>query len=484
MKAFFTHYWHAIALGFIIISSFIFRAINLNYNSPFNDEAIYVVLGRLGIFQGDWWSYNAASWMAGQPYIYPSMSALSYMLGGIVGSRFLNVLFGALFVEAMYLLTVHISPGDKKQKIIAGLISALIVGFSAIGYYISRLATYDLPSFYFFILSIVFLLRGSQKEINHGKWHFCAAVFLFLAFATKIIIGVYIPIIFLVSFIKARGLGKVNVSFWLKYFVVPFFVLLLMYISFNFNSLLAYASSQSSREYVAATNILKTYWENTSYVWYLWGIASIGLLVKKQIRLWAIVTLVSTVILATHLLTHRWSTLDKHTFLSVMFLAPLIGIGLTNFIYMPSRYYSKVVMVGLILGLFEVYILYSYLDSRRFNEQWGNSNKVLSFLSENTKNGDRILAEVGAGAILVNYDKNYPSFTTTFDWFEYKGENGEKAYLLALKDGYFDLVEIDGGDQTSELIHSSMHNIVLTNMGGNYNLVYDEGGYLVYKKAF
>lgn len=109
-------YWHVFLLFIITGLSFGLRIYNLNYNSPFNDEAIYIVLGRLGIFQGDWWIYNAASWMAGQPYVYPSMTAIAYMSGGIVASRVLNVLIGLLAIESMFALTYLISPGTETQK--------------------------------------------------------------------------------------------------------------------------------------------------------------------------------------------------------------------------------------------------------------------------------------------------------------------------------------------------------------------------------
>lgn len=484
LKHFFRNYWQFLVLGAITIASFFYRVINLNYNSPFNDEAIYVVLGRMGIFQGDWWTYNAASWMAGQPYIYPSMSALSYMIGGIVGSRLLNVVFGALFVEAMYVFTVYITPGSKKEKTISGLISAFFIAFSSVGFYLSRLATYDLPSFYFFILSLVFLLRGFEMKEYHGKWYFSGAFFLFLAFATKIIIGFYVPFILVLSFILAKKAGKVNMHFWLTYFLLPFFLLIGLYVGFNLKSLYAYAHSQSGREYAQAAKILYTYWENTSYAWYVWAIASIGLLIKKEWRIWVLLTAVASFILITHIGLHRWSTFDKHTFLSIMFLAPLIGIGFTRLVFFPKRYYMKVAMLGLTLSVLEIYTIYSIIDSQRFNKLWDNSNPVLAYLSEKTESGDRILVEVGAGAILANYDKNYPPYTTTFDWFEYKGKQGQEAYLAALKDGYFDLVELDGGDQTLETIHSSMHNAVLANIEGNYSLVYNEGGYLVYERTF
>ena len=49
--------------------AFFVRLYNLNYNSPFSDEALYVVVGKLGIFQHDWFSYNAKIWMGGLSYV-------------------------------------------------------------------------------------------------------------------------------------------------------------------------------------------------------------------------------------------------------------------------------------------------------------------------------------------------------------------------------------------------------------------------------
>ena len=71
----------------ILFFALLIRVIGINYNSAFNDEAIYVVVGRLGIFANDWWSYGAKLWMAGLPYIYPPLTALAYEVGGLAGSR-------------------------------------------------------------------------------------------------------------------------------------------------------------------------------------------------------------------------------------------------------------------------------------------------------------------------------------------------------------------------------------------------------------
>ena len=104
----------ALYLG-IIITTFLIRVINLNYNSAFNDEGIYIVVGRMGLFENDWSSYGANFWMAGLPYIYPPLSALAFQTGGLIGSRLLNIFFGVFLVEEIYRLF------DKKTNQVAGI---------------------------------------------------------------------------------------------------------------------------------------------------------------------------------------------------------------------------------------------------------------------------------------------------------------------------------------------------------------------------
>src|SRR5688500_6963109 len=84
-----THYF---ALTTILFGAFLLRAHNLNYNSPFIDEAMYIVVGKWGFLQKDWLTFDAASWMLGHPYAYTPLTSLAYLSGGIVGSRFLNVI--------------------------------------------------------------------------------------------------------------------------------------------------------------------------------------------------------------------------------------------------------------------------------------------------------------------------------------------------------------------------------------------------------
>jgi hypothetical protein len=485
MKRFLAKYWSVIVFAAIAAAAIGVRVYNLNYNSAFNDEAIYVVIGRMGAFQGDWWTYNAAAWMAGQPYFYPTLTGMAYMLNGLVGSRLLNVAFGVLEVEALCLLTMLlVQHRPRKEQVVAGLIAAAAIGGSAVGMYVSRLATYDMLSFYLLFLSLVMLLIAQKPNMNHGKWYFLAAVFLFMSFSTKIVVAAYIPLIFAYSWYMARRLGPEVMRFWKIYFMSPLLLCMGAYIVFNWNSLLTYVHSQSGRDFSSYGKLLHTYWENSRWEWALWAVASIGLLFRKQWKMWAIWTGLSTIILASHLYTHRYPTLDKHTFLSITFLFPLIGIGLTNLIYASKLKVWRAGVTAVVVTALGCYWINAYSMLPSYNNQWHNADTMLGYLHDNTHTGDKVLAEVGAAAILANYDHNFPPNTTTFDYFEYKHAQGEKAYLAAIRDGYFSMIELDGGDSTSEQAHSTMHNLVLTNIGSNYKVAYKSQDFVIFKREF
>src|SRR3990170_7513619 len=98
----------------------------------------------MGLFGGDWTSYNAASWMAGLPFLYPPLAGVGFELGGIVGARMLSVVFGVLSVVLIFFITLHLSDLKAKGKLKAALIASALMGGAPVGYYVSRLATYDI----------------------------------------------------------------------------------------------------------------------------------------------------------------------------------------------------------------------------------------------------------------------------------------------------------------------------------------------------
>jgi len=475
-----------ITIGFLILFiAFVLRFYHLNYNSPFSDEATYIVIGRLGIFQGDWWTYNASAWLAGFPYIYPPMTAIASMTGGILGSRFLNVILGVLTVEAIFLLTKEVSGLKNYYGYIAGFIAASLVAGSTIALYVSRLATYDAPSYYFFLLSLIPLLQAEQPRRNSGRLYFYASIILLLSCLTKIIIFVYLPFIIVYSFYKARKRGKEQLHFWKIYFLFPMLLILTIYFLGNFTMLKTYAAENILRDKTPIPVFFQTMWEDSKFIWPFWMIGSIGLFIKRKFVLWGILTYCAFLIMFPHLITQRalW-TFEKQVTVTVCFLSIIAGIGIAELTqYIKNTSELSLLLLVLSGGIF-FYISLSFQDFYRFNVLWNNSTAALSYLSKNVYSGEKILAESGGTAILATYDKNFPTNTTTFDWFVYRKQTGEKAYLNAVKDGYFDIIELEGTDQQDNAIFSKLHNKVYAYLTGDYKKVYSRNGFVIYKRAY
>ncbi len=477
-----THGYKLVLLS-ILIASFAIRVINLNYNSPFSDEAIYVVVGKFGLFQGDWVTYGSANWVAGLPMLYPSLTAIVYSFGGIVTSRLINVIFGVLLIETIFILTTQLTPPTKLPRL-PGLIAAAILGAAGTGLYVSRLATYDMPSFYLLILSLVILHRAFVPNSNFGRWYFLAAITLIFSFFTKIITGIYIPLIIVYSFLVVKNLGAEQLFYWKRYFFGCLVIGLGIYTLFNIQALSVYGNSEVTREWADWPSILSLYWDSSRLIWPFFMVGSLGLFLKRQFALWAYLTIAALWILLFHLAGHRLSTLDKHTFLTVIFLSPIIGIGLTNLIQMPAWKSARIILSTITLASLILFWQLSYTDLDHYNNFWTNTASIDNYLASSTHQGDKVLTETGPSIILATYNQNYPINITTFDWFEYQKLIGDKAYNQALQDGYFDFIELESTDLSKKSDRSDLHDLVASQLDPNYKLQYSLDGYEIYKRIY
>lgn len=469
-------------LVFILVATLVFRTYNLNYNVPFSDEAIYVVVGQFGLFERDWYTFNANSWMGGSQFLYPVMTALSYQIGGIVGSRFFNVLLGVLIVEITYLAAVHLYKGTIPEKRFAGWVSAAIVGGSVIGFYVSRLATYDLPSFYFLFLSMLILLLTDKYPQKAGRLYFFAALILVVAFLTKLIVAIYVPFIMLISFAHAVIKKDQLFKLWVLYFAIPIVLFFSTYALISLTNIQTFSSNQiSGKDRATYLDVIQMYLYHTWGYWILWAIASLGMLFTKKKLLWIILTILSLNIFLVHIVGKRILTFDKHIFLSIPFLAMVIGIGFTSIIYSIQIKHIRAFAKGMILGIVILFWLISAQFIINYNNKWPNVAQGLEYLRQNTKPGERILTEVGPAVTLTLYEKNYPMNVSTFDFLSYDSESGAEAFKQAINDGFFDVIQLYESDD-KEILFAQIHQVVEESMKDKYSLVYENNGFKVYRR--
>lgn len=465
------------------------RLINLDYNSAFNDEAVYVIVGSMGIFEKDWWTYNASSWIPGVQYFYPSITAISYNLyGGIVGSRFINVLLGVLLVETIFILTATLYYKLAGEKVItgytmlAGVVGALVVGGSEVSHYVSRLATYDMPSFAFLFLGLLALIHS--KPVTSGRRYFYAALFLSLSYLTKIITGIFIPFIVIYFYFYAKKLGPQNLVFWKKYFLIPVLIVFIIFLLISFDSLFLYYNTQQALVKGEVQQISQTVWESSKYVWAFWFVGTIGMFLKKQFHAWSVLTFAALWVVCFHLASSRTLSIDKHIVLTISFLGIVAGLGASNIISLLKLKSLQVTGIALLILTLGTYWFISYEHLEKFNNQWENLAITEKKMSEVVKQGDKVLAESGSAIILATYEKNYPPNTTTFDWLEYRGVTGEEAFENAVRDGYFDIIQLEAQTKPKSDANAKMSLAVKNSMQSNYKLVFNKDGFYIYQRAF
>jgi 4-amino-4-deoxy-L-arabinose transferase-like glycosyltransferase len=462
----------------ILISAFAIRVANLNYNSAFNDEAIYIVVGRMGLFTNDWWSYGAKLWMAGLPYIYPALSALAYQTGGLIGSRLLNVIFGTILVEEVYQFTNLIKLYDDKTNKIASLISAFIVGFSAIGIFISKLATYDILSFLLLMLGINSFLKA--EHFKSGKYYFLAFIGLYFAFLTKIVIAVFFPLLFVLSLWLIWKRPKKHKNMAVLYLYIPFILATMVYLHSYLGNLITYLTTHQDQGKSGYLTILQIIWDEAKFGLVFLIPAGIMLYRNKRFKQFVVLTALSSVIPLFHLAIKRYLTLDKHMYLSVIFMSVIIGYGISLLILKRIRTkITKLLINTALIFASLLFVIDSNFELNKHQQGWENTKSLGQFISSKVNNGDKILTEDGASVILSLYENIFPPGNIiTFDWIDYSGFTDDRGYSRALKDVYFDYIEIDNEFEGKD----KLKNMIRQSLAVNYSLIYKTGVFEVYEK--
>ena len=471
--------WYRIILVLLLGVCFWLTLNNLNYNSPFNDEAIYVVIGRMGLFQRDWTTYSAQNWMAGSQFFYPPLTAIAYSLGGITASRFISIIFGLLAIISLSWIAKLIS--SSQARLTAPIITTAVFGLSSVSLYLSRLATYDIAGYSLFFLSYALLLY-SPRSTKPARNYFLSATCLVLSYLFNFTTIAYIPFVVLLSFFEASK-HRLFRKYWLIYFLFPLVSSGVIYLLLELRPTLTYIKVQATRENIPFRQVIDEFLLNSRLVWPLAALGVLGMLFKKNWRQLIILLFFSFLILLIHLFIHRLSTLDKHTYLSVAFASIIAAVGITEFMVKIQNRIFQTLFIVLLLFALTVYGVASYQSAQRYNKLWENANILMDFLAYQQKPGDKILVEAGPQLILASYEVNYPSNISTFDWFEYKGQKGFGAYSQAVADGYFDYIQLNSDYKLKNPVYTEVHTRVSENLDENYDLIFRQDYFYVYKNA-
>jgi len=456
----------------IVVVSFAIRAYNLGYNSPFLDEAQYLVLGKK-VLAGHWQEANPFSWVGGMPLFYPPLSAF-FGNFGILGARLLNVLLGTFSVYIMYEFakSLVLSSKEKTNEMI-GLVSAGFLGVLAVPIYLSRLAIYDMLSFTLLLLGLAFLQKAlvikNAGLMQRENKFFLAAVAFFLSFLAKYVTIIFFPLVLLWALYQSRKLGKKVFSTFLSYFAAPLVIATTAYLALNFNELRHFLADQVGDSQNRSMEILSQFGTYTLIPTLFAASGALTLLFKKKFSIVVALLLASLLPLAVHLASNSLPAAHQHTFLSIIFIIPAAA-------YFFGLFLEKRWLIGrfIVLLALTITFVYSQNQVRELESSWPNTNAVMTNLKASTTNHEKLLSfeDDVTKLFLTNLDEK--NISGVFD-FKYKELSGEKAYQQALKEGYFNFILFN--DDTDNETANTVKNSVTK----HYIPQYNEHPFVVYK---
>lgn len=420
------------ALAAIIAIAWYLRARDPRYSSAYMDESIYILYGRMFLsrhFQPpiDHPLDYSFGW-----YLWPMLAAWADRIRGLVGVRELAAAMGAEIVWALYGFARRIfSPA-------VGLASALVFAFLGPAILVSRIATRDIGSLFFFVIGLWLLVRAWQKD-TWTAW-LCAALSFFAAFLCKYLIAIYFPFFAILIFRKSR---RSILAFFL-----PLVALCAFYGGYYYNSLVAllrYARAYGSLKAPTA-EALHIYFSDRLDFWILAALALLAFLSIRKVGLWTLASLWCGALITPvfQLISRADYDYWKHVNYSLIFLAPLAMQGLLVFLQRlgsrPYKFAAPVVVCCFSVGL-------GFLGNSWHIDRfvfWPNTEPIAAYFQGQLVNSDRIL--IDDTVLRYTFSPPLPQWQITDPfYFRYDSKTGTPAYAEAVSNGVFDYIVLDGG---------------------------------------
>ncbi len=419
----------------IVAVAWYLRARDPHYSSAYMDESIYVLYGRMFLsrhFQPpiDHPLNFSFGW-----YLWPMLAAGADRIAGLVGVRELAAAMGAGIVYAVCGFARRLfSPA-------VGLASALLFAFLGPAILVSRIATRDSGSLFFFGVGLWLFVRAWQKE-KERSWSawFAAALFLFAAFLCKYLVAIYFPFLVILSLLKGR---RAILGFFL-----PLVALCAAYAAYYreaLHALLRYGSAYGSLKAPAA-DALEIYFTHRLDFWILAVLALAAWFSYAEVghAKLGVVWFGAAVMPLFQLVSRADYDYWKHVNCALLFLVPLAMQGLLSLLRRTGSVSYKVagpvVVTCLAVGLGWVGNAW-HIDQFVF---WPNTEPVVAYFQGRLATSARVLVDDTVLRYYFSPPLHQWQIVDPF-YFRYGAATGAPAYSAAVADGSFDYIVLDGG---------------------------------------
>ena len=427
-------------------------SVTLLRNTAFQDEALYVYAGEQ-IWQH--WLHglplldNYSYYFSGNPYVYPIIAGALDLLGGLELVRVFSLVCMLIVTACGYYVTKQLF--NQKSAVFA----AIFFVCQGPVLFLSRLATYD-P------LCICLVAVGATLAVNASQaqrpWRALGiGPFLVLAFFAKYAALLFIPsvlaILALCTLLRwgwrsmlVRGmLGALSLA-------VAGTLAALVVLHFDPSMLHAVHATTTNRIVTGAYSrpVLAEHVVQMVGLSYAVGLAGLIFARKKHLLL-ALLFLGSALLIPTyHIYKAELISLDKHLGFSMFFVMPVAGYALSSLsgfrrAFSPGRYWLAGVAACLML------FLVGTGEAQNMYSSWPSTTDLAYVFKTQARPGSgRFLAEQFEVSRYNLRDVTYTWQWTGLDFFEYTDKQGHyyvgaEAYVKAINDGYFALIQLNYG---------------------------------------
>jgi Dolichyl-phosphate-mannose-protein mannosyltransferase len=411
-------------------------------NTAFNDEALYLWSGHWEVAHLLYGTKipQVQTYFSGAPVIYPVIGAVADSYGGLAAARLLSLAF-MLGVTTLLYLT-----GRRLFDRTAGLIGAAL--FAVIGpvQFLGALATYDAMALLCLTLAAWLVVRSSDR-VCEPLYLILAAFVLAVGDVTKYATTLWDPVVIALAGLTAvpwgwrRALAR---SGRLTAYTAAFIAVFLRFVGSTYLAGMFSTTLSRSHNSTPAMGIFRD-----AALW----IGIVGLIAARAIvispdrktRLLSIV-LTGAALLAPleQARLHTTTALQKHVAFGAWFAAIAAGWVLASAVR-RSKYARWRIVFGTVL----VVAVIGTIQASYLHDAWPNSTPAVAAIKKAmAASPGVVLSEQG---VVVNYYLRLPpkrvvdTFAFTyFDPEEHKFLRGPPAYIAALANHYFSVVEIDG----------------------------------------
>lgn len=374
-----------------LVYSVIISASHIDYNSPYHDEALNILMGNQVLALE---ACPDCPQNTGSVLVQPVLVALGDRVGGITGARGVGIIFALGLTVAVFFIARRLfSHAHANTAVILLVISSTYV-------YLSMLATYDIIAAFFLATSFWFLLIS--KDATYPKAYFFIAIssaLLFMASITK-----YAVTVFVLSFLFYFATSYRNK----KIFIVFLMVLVLLTTTYYFfaifpirDALESSVGGVYSESHIPATVIID---------WALRWLTIPGVIVafalyKGEFRRQIVVlAIMSAPLILLHLISGAAQSINKNIIFSFIFLIPATAVGLHCMSIIFSGDSGKGITRYFFAGMLMVVLwAFGIQDLRWLERQYPDLSEVTRYFDKYGYKGMRVVIDSDFGNAAYAY---------------------------------------------------------------------------------